>query len=103
MATRRPTAKRIRTRGCGSSAPGFFEVLGVPLVAGRDFTDDDRAGSERVVIVSQSVAQRLFPNGDALNRKLWWTDPDLRQAHSRAASSASSPTWTTRTSRAGRR
>ena len=32
-------------------------------------------GSELVVIVSQSVAQRLFPNGDAINRKLWWTDP----------------------------
>jgi putative ABC transport system permease protein len=28
-----------------------------------------------VSIVSQSVAQRLFPNGDAVNRKLWWTDP----------------------------
>jgi ABC-type antimicrobial peptide transport system permease subunit len=27
------------------------------------------------VIVSQTVAQRLFPNGDAVNRKLWWTDP----------------------------
>jgi ABC-type antimicrobial peptide transport system permease subunit len=28
-----------------------------------------------VVIVSQSVAQRVFPNGDALNRKMWWVDP----------------------------
>ena len=55
-------------------APGFFAVLGVPVVAGRDFTTDDRGGSEPVVIVSQSIAQRLFPNGDALNRKLWWTD-----------------------------
>jgi putative ABC transport system permease protein len=55
-------------------APRFFAVLGVPMLAGRDFTDDDRAGSEPVVIVSQSVAQRLFPNGDAVNRKLWWTD-----------------------------
>ena len=45
------------------------------MLAGRDFTSDDRGGSEPVVIVSQSVAQRLFPNGDALNRKLWWTDP----------------------------
>ena len=27
------------------------------------------------MIVSQSVAQRMFPNGDALNRKMWWTDP----------------------------
>ena len=33
------------------------------------------SGSEPVVIVSQSVAQRLFPNGDAVNRRLWWTDP----------------------------
>jgi putative ABC transport system permease protein len=55
-------------------APRFFAVLGVPILAGRDFTDDDRAESEPVVIVSQSIAQRLFPNGDAVNRKLWWTD-----------------------------
>ncbi len=55
-------------------APGFFAVLGVPVLAGRDFTNDDRGGSEPVVIVSQSIARRLFPNGDALNRKLWWTD-----------------------------
>ena len=61
-------------------APRFFAVLGVPLLAGRDFTDDDRAGSEPVAIVSQSVAQRLFPNGDAVNRHMWWTDPVLRQA-----------------------
>jgi putative ABC transport system permease protein len=56
-------------------APRFFAVLGVPIVAGREFTDDDRAGSEPVTIVSQSVAQRLFPNGDAVNRHLTWTDP----------------------------
>ena len=56
-------------------APRFFTVLGVPIIAGREFTDDDRRGSELVTIVSQSVAQRLFPNGDAVNRHLTWTDP----------------------------
>ncbi len=56
-------------------SPHFFAVLGIPLIAGRDFTDADRRGSELVAIVSQSVAQRLFPNGDALNRHMWWTDP----------------------------
>jgi putative ABC transport system permease protein len=56
-------------------SPGFFAVLGVPMFSGRDFTGEDRRGSELVVIVSQSVAQRLFPNGDALNRRMWWTDP----------------------------
>jgi putative ABC transport system permease protein len=55
--------------------PGFFDVVGVPLYAGRDFTADDRRGSEPVVIVSESVARRLFPNGNALNRTMWWTDP----------------------------
>ena len=59
---------------------GFFAVLGVPLLAGRDFTDDDRDGSEPVVIVSQSVAQRLFPNGDALNRQHVVDRSVLRQA-----------------------
>ena len=56
-------------------APGFFAVLGVPMLAGRDFTGEDRRGAELVVIVSQSVAQRVFANGDAVNRTLWWTDP----------------------------
>jgi hypothetical protein len=54
--------------------PGFFATLGIPVVAGREFTEADRIGNDRVVIVSQSVAQRLFPNGDALNRKLWTTN-----------------------------
>jgi putative ABC transport system permease protein len=56
-------------------SPGFFGVLGVPILAGRDFTDDDRRGSELVSIVSQSLALRLFPNGDAVNRHMWWVDP----------------------------
>ena len=60
-------------------APRFFAVLGVPLLAGRDFNDDDRADSEPVSIVSQSVAQRLFPNGEALNRHLSWGDGAQRR------------------------
>src|SRR5271154_668181 len=49
-------------------SPGFFAALGVPIVAGRDFNDNDRDGSELVVIVSQSLAQRMFPNQEAVNR-----------------------------------
>jgi putative ABC transport system permease protein len=56
-------------------SPRFFAVLGVPIVAGRDFTDEDRNGTELVAIVSQSVAQRLFPNGDAVTRRLWFANP----------------------------
>ncbi len=41
-------------------SPGFFSALGVPIVAGRDFTDADRRDSEPVVIISESVARRMF-------------------------------------------
>ena len=50
-------------------SPRYFAVLGVPLLAGRDFTDSD---TELVAIVSRSLAQRVFPNGDAVNRHLWF-------------------------------
>ncbi len=56
-------------------SPGFFRSLNVPIVAGRDFNADDRTDSEKVVIVSESLAKRMFPNQDALNRNLLWTDP----------------------------
>jgi predicted permease len=59
-------------------SPGFFAALGVPLIAGRDFNGDDRKQSEPVVIVSQSVAQRMFPTGDAVNRRFLWTDPVMK-------------------------
>ncbi|HEV2223977.1 MAG TPA: ADOP family duplicated permease [Candidatus Acidoferrales bacterium] len=55
-------------------SPGYFGTLGIPLLEGRDFNDNDRDGSERVVIISESVAQKLFPGQVALNRHLWWTD-----------------------------
>jgi len=59
-------------------SPGYFETLGVPLLEGRAFRDSDKDGSERVVIISQSLAKALFPNGDAVNRELHWTDPVIK-------------------------
>jgi predicted permease len=55
-------------------SPGFFAALGVPLIAGRDFNELDRPGAEPVVIVSQSLARRMFQEQDAVNRHLQWTD-----------------------------
>ena len=59
-------------------SPGFFEALGVPVLEGRDFTAADRAGAERVVIVSQSLAKRMFSTRQAVNRRLAWTDPVMQ-------------------------
>ena len=60
-------------------SPAYFATLGLPMIEGRDFTDADRSGSERVAIVSMSVAQRAFPNGEAMNHHLMWTDPILKE------------------------
>ena len=57
-----------------SISPGYFGTLGVPMLEGRDFRDTDKDGTERVVIVSQSLAQTLFHGQPALNRELRWTD-----------------------------
>src|SRR4051812_748754 len=62
---------RARSR---SVSPGFFAALGIPLLDGRDFTGEDRLGAERVVIVSASVANELFPGQNPLNRHVMWTD-----------------------------
>ena len=61
-----------------SVSPGFFGTLGMPLLEGRDFRDGDKDGSERVVIVSESVAKSLFPGQDPVNRELNWTDPVMK-------------------------
>ncbi len=59
-------------------SPGFFATLGLPILEGRDFCDADRQGSGSVAIVSQSLAQRIFPRSGALNHHLTWTDPILQ-------------------------
>ena len=59
-------------------SPAFFATLGLPFIEGRDFNEADRNGSERVAIVSQSLAQRMFPKGEALGHHLFWTDPILK-------------------------
>jgi predicted permease len=59
-------------------SPGFFAALGVPLIAGRDFDERDGGKAEPVVIVSQSLARRMFPTQDAVNRHIMWTDPVMK-------------------------
>jgi putative ABC transport system permease protein len=50
--------------------PGFFEVLGIPFVDGRNFDDNDTPGSEPVLIVSRHAAQTLWPGRPAIGQML---------------------------------
>ena len=42
--------------------PGYFPALGIPIVRGRGFREEDRAPAERPVILSETLAKKLFPN-----------------------------------------
>ncbi|MGB7729425.1 MAG: ADOP family duplicated permease [Candidatus Acidiferrum sp.] len=58
-------------------SPGFFTALRVPIIAGRDFNALDDKSQEPVAIVSATLAQRMFPGQDPINRHVYWTDPVL--------------------------
>jgi len=59
-------------------SPGFFAALGVPIIAGRDFNELDNRSKESVAIISQTLAKRMFPNQEPINRHVFWTDPVLK-------------------------
>jgi putative ABC transport system permease protein len=63
-----------------TASPEFFEAAGIPLVRGRAFTNTDRQGSELVVIINQTLAERLFPGEDPIGRRIAWTGEVLRFA-----------------------
>ena len=50
--------------------PGYFNVLGIPLVRGRRFTEEDRLSGAFVAILSESLARRIFPNEDPIGKRL---------------------------------
>ncbi len=51
-------------------SPGYFRTMQTRLIAGREFDQRDTAGSEPVVIVNQVLARRLFPNENALGKRI---------------------------------
>jgi predicted permease len=53
----------------------YFETVGIPLVAGRDFNERDDTSAPDVVVVNETLARRLAPGGQALGRRLIERDP----------------------------
>lgn len=49
---------------------GFFETMSIPLLEGRTFTEDDRAATDPVVIVNESMATRYWPNQNAIGQRI---------------------------------
>ena len=61
-----------------TASPEYFEVAGIPLLRGRAFASTDRGETERVAILTQGLADRLFPDRDPIGRKVAWTGDVLR-------------------------
>jgi putative ABC transport system permease protein len=74
----RQSGEQNPTANFRTVSPGFFGALGISILEGRDFNDSDRKDSEPVVIVSESVAQKMFPNQDAVGHHFMWSDPVMK-------------------------
>ena len=62
----RESSERVRNNAV---APGYFAIMGTPIVRGRAFTDRDGATAPRVAIVNETMAKRYWPDGQALGAR----------------------------------
>jgi putative ABC transport system permease protein len=51
--------------------PGYFALLSLPILEGRDFRPSDDGKAAPVALVNQTLARRYFPNGTAIGKRLW--------------------------------
>ena len=63
-------AARNPTLNYQIATPGYFDAMRIPVVRGRGFTDADRAGVERVVVISEATAQGLWPGQNPVGRRV---------------------------------
>ena len=59
------------------ATPGYFETMGIPLLKGRDIDETDTHDAGRIIVLSEAVAEGLFPDRDPIGQmvKLDWNDP----------------------------
>ena len=56
--------------GFNYALPGYFETMDIPVLQGRGIQDTDRAGAHRVVVISQALADRHWPEGGAVGEQI---------------------------------
>jgi len=65
-----PGPANLPSAGYGVACPGYFRTMRIPMVSGRDFTGEDRAGAPPVIIVNTAFARRWFPEGSPVGRRI---------------------------------
>jgi putative ABC transport system permease protein len=66
----RPNDNELPQTNYSAVSPGYFKAMRIPLIAGRAFSEHDTLDAPRVAIVSQTLAQRYFPSGDAIGKRI---------------------------------
>jgi putative ABC transport system permease protein len=56
--------------------PRYFRALGIPVLRGRAFTEDDHSAAPRVAIVSETFARRFYPDEDPIGQRIWLGPPE---------------------------
>jgi putative ABC transport system permease protein len=56
--------------------PGYFALLGLPIVDGRDFRDTDQNGAPAVAVVNQAFVDRYVPGAPAVGKRIWLSGAD---------------------------
>ncbi|HWF84104.1 MAG TPA: ADOP family duplicated permease [Vicinamibacterales bacterium] len=77
LETEAPDPNSVRGGHIRLVTPGFFEAMGIKLLAGRLFTADDRKETQPVVIVNRAFARRYFPSADPLTGAFAWGYPTV--------------------------
>jgi len=58
-------------------SPGYFRSMGISLIEGRDFTEQDRHDTPSVAIISEKMARQYFPGRSAVGQRFQWGNRDL--------------------------
>lgn len=66
----RPAGSEVPQANVRMATPGYFSTLGVRLIAGREFTEQDSTTAPRVIIINESLARAVWPNQDPIGRSL---------------------------------
>ena len=77
-----PGVNHLPDANITSMTPGYLQTMGIPLLKGRNFTEADGLGSEKVVLISESMVQQSFAGVDPIGKQImcgwdamneWWT------------------------------
>jgi len=65
-----PNVKDIPTARHCAVTPDFFQVMGIPLLRGREFTEHDQVGAPGVMVINETMARRVFPDEDPIGHSI---------------------------------